>query len=401
MENKLDTPRGNRINIAIIGRTNAGKSSLINAICNEEISITSEVAGTTTDAVKKPYELIPVGPVTFFDTAGIDDISNLGELRIKATKKILYKSDIALIVIDENGILDKDKIIINEIKQLNIPFIVIFNKVDVNPAKQENVNYCTQNQIKHIQISSKNKLNINELKQLIIKIIPPELKEDPLLIGDIINKGDNVILVVPIDLSAPKGRIILPQVMTIREILDVGANAIVIKEDQIIQTLDNLKNPPRLVITDSQAIEKVSQDVPMNIPLTTFSTVFARFKGDFNVLLKGAAAIENLKDNDKILIAEACSHHVQKDDIGRFKIPNWIKKYTGKKLTFDTVAGGDFPENLEDYALVISCGACMLNRCEMMRRITECVRRGIPISNYGIVISKAHGTLERTTQPFL
>jgi [FeFe] hydrogenase H-cluster maturation GTPase HydF len=286
-------------------------------------------------------------------------------------------------------------------KQLNIPFIVIFNKVDINSAKKNDLDYCKNANINFIQISSKNKLNINELKEFIIKIIPPELKEDPLLIGDIINKSDNVILVVPIDLSAPKGRIILPQVMTIREILDVGANAIVIKEDQIIQTLSNLKNPPRLVITDSQAIEKVAKDVPMNIPLTTFSTVFARFKGDFNVLLKGAAAIENLKDNDKILIAEACSHHVKEDDIGRFKIPNWIKKYTGKKLIFDVVAGGDFPENLEEYALVISCGACMLNRCEMMRRITECVRRGIPVSNYGIVISKAHGTLERTAKPFL
>lgn len=390
------TPRGSRLIISIIGRRNTGKSSLINALIGEEISIVSDTPGTTTDPIAKSYELLPYGPVTFYDTAGLDDEGEIGKKRVEASKKILWRTDIAVVVTDEQGITAYEESIIKELNNMSIPYVVAFNKCDVG----NNTNTFSSNDFQAIKTSAKNGKNISELKDLIIASIPSEMKNEPVLAGDLFTEGDTVICVTPIDLAAPKGRLIVPQVQMMREILDNDAVGIIVKERELDEALRNLKNPPKLVITDSQAILKVSGDVPNEIPLTTFSILFARFKGDLDMLVNGAEAIDSLKSGDKVLIGEACSHHTQADDIGRVKIPRWLNQYTGCKLDVEVFSGHDFPENLEDYKLVIHCGACMLNRAEMIRRVRECVRRGIPITNYGVAISKLQGVLERTIRPF-
>ncbi len=393
-------PRGERLIISLIGKRNAGKSSLINAIVGQEIAIVSDIAGTTTDPVAKHYELLPLGPVTFYDTAGIDDKGELGEKRIKATKKVLLKSDLALIVIDEQGIDERTEKIIYEIKELKIPYILVFNKSDIKEPDEKDIHLADKIGANHICVSAKTGKNIDDLKNLMIKLAPSYLKEERVLVGDLIRGGDIVVLVVPIDLAAPKGRLILPQVQTIREILDNDATAVVVKERELEDTLRNLKKKPALVITDSQAILKVSADVPNDIKLTTFSILFSRYKGELSEFVRGAKKIDELKDGDNILISEACSHHVQSDDIGRVKIPRWLLQYTGKELNIDVVSGSDFPDDLEKYSLIIHCGACMLNRMEMMRRLNESLRRNVPITNYGIAISKLQGVLERVLEPF-
>lgn len=393
-------PRGERLIISIVGKRNAGKSSLINAITSQNIAIVSDVAGTTTDPVAKHYELLPLGPVTFYDTAGIDDTGDLGEKRIKATKRVLWKSDIAIVVIDEKGIDNKTKEIISIIKDLKIPFIIVFNKIDLNEPKEKDIDFCRSNGYYFIKVSAKDNINVRELKEKIIEISPMYLKEERVLVGDLIKGGDIVVLVVPIDLAAPKGRLILPQVQTIREILDNDAIAMVVKERELEYTLDSLNRKPSIVITDSQAILKVSADVSNDIKLTTFSILFSRYKGDLSIFVKGVEKIDELKDNDKVLIAEACSHHVQSDDIGRVKIPRWLLQYTGKDLDIEVVSGSNYPENLEDYSLVIHCGGCMLNRMEMIRRMNESIRRDVPITNYGLTISKVQGVLDRVLLPF-
>ncbi len=393
-------PRGERLIISLIGKRNAGKSSLINAIVGQEIAIVSDTAGTTTDPVAKHYELLPLGPVTFYDTAGIDDKGELGEKRIKATKKVLLKSDLALIVIDEQGMDERTEKIIYEIKELKIPYILVFNKTDIKEPDEKDINFADKIGANHICVSAKTGKNIDDLKNLIIKMAPTYLKEERVLVGDLIKGGDIIVLVVPIDLAAPKGRLILPQVQTIREILDNDATAVVVKERELEDALRNLKKKPALVITDSQAILKVSADVPEDIKLTTFSILFSRYKGELSEFVRGAKRIDELKDGDNILISEACSHHVQSDDIGRVKIPRWLLQYTGKELDIDVVSGSDFPEDLEKYSLIIHCGACMLNRMEMMRRLNESLRRNVPITNYGIAISKLQGVLERVLEPF-
>ena len=393
-------PRGERLIISLIGKRNAGKSSLINAIVGQEIAIVSDIAGTTTDPVAKHYELLPLGPVTFYDTAGIDDKGELGKKRIKATKKVLLKSDLALVVIDEQGIDERTEKIIYEIKELKIPYILVFNKTDIKKPDEKDIHLADKIGANHICVSAKTGENINDLKNLIIKLAPSYLKEERVLVGDLIRGGDIIVLVVPIDLAAPKGRLILPQVQTIREILDNDATAVVVKERELEDTLRNLKKKPALVITDSQAILKVSADVPEDIKLTTFSILFSRYKGELSEFVRGARRIDELKDGDNILISEACSHHVQSDDIGRVKIPRWLLQYTGKELNIDVVSGSDFPEDLEKYSLIIHCGACMLNRMEMMRRLNESLRRNVPITNYGIAISKLQGVLERVLEPF-
>ncbi len=393
-------PRGERLIIAIVGKRNAGKSSLINAITGQQTSIVSDIAGTTTDPVAKHYELLPLGPVTFYDTAGFDDVGELGEKRIKATYKILWKSDIAVIVIDEKGMDENDYKVIDKVKELKIPFVIVFNKSDIKKAKDNDKKYCDKNGLQYIEVSSKTGENINSLKEKIISLSPKELKRERALLADLIKEGETVILVVPIDLAAPKGRLILPQVQAIREILDSDAISVVVKERELESVLNNLKSKPSIVITDSQAVLKVSADVPNDIPLTTFSILFARYKGDLKELTDGANKIDKLKDGDRVLIAEACSHHVQADDIGRVKIPRWLLQYTGKELKIDIASGSDYPENLEEYSLIIHCGGCMLNRMEMMRRIKESLRRKISITNYGVAISKLQGVLERVIKPF-
>ncbi len=393
-------PRGERMIITLTGKRNAGKSSLINALINQDVAIVSDVAGTTTDPVAKSYELLPLGPVTFYDTAGIDDVGELGEKRIAKTKKILFRSDIALVVIGEQGITDYDKNFIKDIQQYRIPFIVVFNKQDIQKVSQKDIDYCHVNKLKYYQVSAKEKAGIAELKDQIIALAPDILKHEKVLIGDLINPGDLVLLIAPIDLAAPKGRLILPQVQVLREILDNDALGMIVKEREIEEALHSFARKPDLVVTDSQVVLKVSGDVPEDIPLTTFSILFARYKGDLDKLVEGARKIDNLKDGDKVLIAESCSHNINCDDIGRVKIPRWLTQYTGKNLDFEFSSGHDYPDDLEKYDVVLHCGACMLNQQAMGRRILEAERRNVAITNYGVAISKLQGVLDRCLEPF-
>ena len=393
-------PRGVRLVIVLVGRRNAGKSSLVNAIAGQEIAIVSDHPGTTTDPVAKPYELLPLGPVTFYDTAGLDDEGELGDLRVRATRKILWRSDVAVVVISEQGITHYEKKIVDEIRDLDIPFLMVFNKSDLARPSDPDLAFCRENSLPYLIISAKDNVNITAVKEAIIDIAPPEIKREPLLAGDLINEGDWVVCVVPIDLAAPKGRLILPQVQVLREILDCDALGLMVKEKEIDAALSGLHRKPALVITDSQVVMSVAGDVPEDIPLTTFSILFARYKGDITKLTAGAAAIDDLKDGDRVLIAEACSHHPVADDIGRVKIPRWITQYTGRDLNFDVYSGHDFPEHLEKYRLAVHCGGCMINRVEMLRRIKECRRRGVAITNFGLAISKVQGVLDRVIKPF-
>jgi len=360
----------------------------------------SNTPGTTTDPVAKHYELLPLGPVTFYDTAGLDDSGELGQLRIKATRKILWRTDVALVVVGAEGLTEYEKGIIDDIRELDIPIIVVFNKRDLGEPSTKGLAYCREMGLESVIVSATTGAGIKELKQTIIDSTPPEMKHNPVLVGDLINEGDWVVCVVPIDQAAPKGRLILPQVQVLREILDCDAIAITVKEREIEEALAGLNRKPALVITDSQVIHSVAGDVPDDVPLTTFSTLFARYKGDLAQLVNGARTIDSLQDGDTILIGEACSHHSVADDIGRVKIPRWISQYTGKSLKFETYSGHDFPQNLERFRIAIHCGACMLNRTEMLRRINECNRRGVPVTNYGIAISKVQGVLQRVIAPF-
>ncbi|MDD2332166.1 MAG: [FeFe] hydrogenase H-cluster maturation GTPase HydF [Candidatus Cloacimonetes bacterium] len=395
------TPRGERLNITLLGNRNSGKSSLINALTGQEIAIVSDIPGTTTDPVDKRYELIPIGPVTFFDTAGLDDVGELGAKRIKTTLKVLYKTDIAIFVNDGTPFTQSEYDTIKRLQDMKIPFVVFFNKADLRQADIANVAYCTEHKISSLIVSAFSHLNIDEAKQLLIEFAPQHLKENRVLVGDLISMHDTVILVTPIDLSAPKGRLILPQVQALRDLLDYHAVVLVVQESELSAALASLKDAPKLVVTDSQVVLEVWKTLPEDVNLTTFSILFARYKGELDILVEGIRQIDELADGDKILIAEACSHHVESDDIGRFKIPNWLKKYTGKDLSFEVYAGHDFPENLEDYALIIHCGACMLNQMETSRRILEAQRRGVPITNYGLTISKSQGVFERAIAPLL
>lgn len=389
-------PSGMRLTVAIIGNANAGKSALLNQIVGQDTAIVSAVAGTTTDAVLKPYELIPLGPVCFYDTAGLDDKTELGEKRICATQKVIRKADLALLVIGKDGVDDLARQHLALLNEKKIPFIPVFNFRDLRQLNDEDREIFER--YKGAFVSAKTAEGMEELKQRMIDVLTPLAQESPLL-ADLIKPKDVVLLVVPIDLAAPKGRLILPQVQALREILDAGAMPVVAKVSEVGDVLRKLNSAPDLVITDSQAVKEVAQIVPDTIPLTTFSTLFARYKGDFSAQLNGANTIDALHEGDKVLIAEGCSHHITCDDIGRVKIPNWILKYTGKNIQFDYAQGTDFPDNLNDYALVIHCGGCMLNRAEMRRRINECARQNIHVTNYGILISKMMGVLDRVVRP--
>ncbi|BDY05974.1 [FeFe] hydrogenase H-cluster maturation GTPase HydF [Ferrimonas sp. YFM] len=406
MQNAADaaaqaTPRGMRYQIALVGRRNVGKSSLLNAMTGQQISIVSETKGTTTDAVAKPYELLPLGPVTIFDTAGIDDEGDLGALRVGATHKVLCRADMAMLIADDQGLGDYELALIEQMQSLELPFLVVFNKGDSHQPSRDDLAFCLERSLAHICVSATTGSNISALKQRLFELAPEELKAEPVLAGDLYRSGDVVLCVAPIDTAAPKGRLILPQVQVLREALDRSAMAMVVKETELADALKRFTTPPKLVITDAQVIKFVDQVVPNSIPLTTFSSLFARFKGDLPPMVAGAERFDSLEEGDKVLIAEACSHNVQEDDIGRVKLPNWIGKYTGKSLQFDVVSGHDFPDNLEEYALVIHCGACMFNRTEMLRRVRECQRRGVPITNYGVAISKLQGVLPRVIAPLM
>jgi [FeFe] hydrogenase H-cluster maturation GTPase HydF len=395
------TPRGDRVHIALFGKRNAGKSSIINAITNQDIALVSSVKGTTTDPVYKAMEILPIGPVVLIDTAGLDDIGELGELRKQKTYEVLNKTDLAILVIDgEIGITDFEKTILKSIKEKKIPVVGVINKIDIYDVSEDTLSsYEKELGLKLIPLSAINKKGIEDLKTALIKHLPED--EDKFkLVGDIINPGDFIVLVVPIDKAAPKGRLILPQQQVIRDILESDAICVVTKEYELRETLANIGKKPKLVITDSQVFSKVSADTPKDIMLTSFSILFARYKGDLNSLVKGAKKLDSLEDGDKILISEGCTHHRQSDDIGTVKIPRWIRQYTGKQLTFQYSSGMKYPDNINDYSLIIHCGGCMLNRREMQYRISQTIEKDIPIVNYGVLIAYVQGILHRSLEPF-
>ncbi len=399
-----ETPKGNRLHIALFGRTNVGKSSFLNMVMGQDIAITSPIAGTTTDVVEKAMELLPIGPVLFLDTAGLDDTSVLAELRIKKTQKVFNRADICILVLEPDIWTDYEESVIKEAEKRKIPVIGVINKIDLQKPSQEFVNEVKRKIGRVIQVSSVDKENrdeyINALKTQILEVCPNDFIQPPPLIGDLLPPGGLAILVVPIDLQAPKGRLILPQVQTIRDALDNDAAALIVKERELAYILTILNRPPDIVVCDSQVVLKMCADVPREIPATTFSILFSRYKGDLVEQAKGAAYIEALRPGDKVLIAEACTHHPIEDDIGRVKIPRWIRQYVGGDLQIDVYAGRDYPENLKEYKLVIHCGGCVLNRREMLTRIHMAKSAGVPITNYGVCISFLQGVIRRTLSPF-
>lgn len=396
-----DTPKGNRLHIAIFGRRNAGKSSLINRLTNQEIALVSNIPGTTTDPVYKTMEILPIGPVVIIDTAGIDDAGQLGALRIERTMQVLNKADLAVLVIDAgSGISEFDREMIELIRKKAIPAIVVMNKMDVAFIDEQILaGLSVEVKLPVLAISAKTGSGMEELKRQIIKQAPENWDNIP-VIGDLLNPGDTVVLVVPIDLAAPKGRLILPQVQTIRDILDHDAYCIVVKERELREALSNMRSLPKMVVTDSQEFLKVAADTPDEVLLTSFSILFARHKGDLATLVAGAKAIDRLQPGDRVLIAEGCTHHRQADDIGKVKIPRWLRQMVGGELKFEWVSGGSFPTALTDYQLIVHCGACMLNRREMLYRLSEAREKRVPIVNYGILIAHVHGILQRALKPF-
>ena len=390
----MKTLKAMRLHIGIFGRTNVGKSTLINKITNQEVSIVSDIPGTTTDVVEKSMELLPIGAVTFLDTAGLDDTTELGEKRIEKTKKILARTDVAVIVTDNQGIGQYENKLIQELNTLKIPYFII-----ANIKNNEKFSHNEQTKIAITTSIMTSPTFIHEFKNTLIKLLPEDFVNSPKIVGDLIPAKSTIILVTPIDKEAPKGRIILPQVQTIRDLLDNNCLTYIVKETELAQALENLKEPPALVITDSQAFKKVDEVVPENIPLTSFSILFARLKGDLDAFIAGANAIEKLKDGDKVLILESCTHHAIEDDIGRVKIPNLLRKKTGKDLIIEHFSGHDFP-SIEDYSLIIHCGACMTNRREILSRILIANQKLIPITNYGITISYCLGILPRAIKIF-
>ncbi len=392
------TPVSNRLHIGIFGKRNTGKSSLINAITGQDVAIVSSVAGTTTDPVYKTMEILPIGPCVLIDTAGIDDEGLLGEERVRRTQKILRKTDVGIIVVEPDTKVNKfEQELVSAFKDKKIPFIFVINKCELKGELARN--YLEDNKLPFIEVSAKLNRGIEDLKKKIMELAPLHWSPVP-LVADIIDEKDVVILVCPIDSAMPQGRLILPQVQVMRDILDRNAIAIVTKETELKKSISSLKNVPRLVITDSQVFETVRDILPEGYPLTSFSTVFARHKGDLNAFIKGVYAIEKLEDKDEILIAEACTHHVQPEDIGRTKIPTWLLNYTKKDLHYEVVAGGDFPQDLKRFKLIISCGGCMVNRREIMHRIETSKSQGVPITNYGILMAYLSGILERVISPF-
>lgn len=401
MNSLNQTPSGNRIHIALFGRTNAGKSSIINALTNQNIALVSDVKGTTTDPVYKAMELLPLGPIMLIDTAGLDDFTELGELRKTKTIEVLNKTDVAMIVIDGSEPPSQyDKEIIEIIKNKKIPSVIIINKIDLcDNIEDLKTTFEKEFNSDIILASAKDKIGIKEIKNELIKLSPED--EDKFkIVGDLINPGDFVVLVTPIDKAAPKGRLILPQQQTIRDILESDAISIVTKEFELKETLENLGKKPKLVICDSQVFLKVSADTPKDIMMTSFSILFARQKGNLLELVKGAKAVEKLEDGDKVLIAEACTHHRQSDDIGTVKIPRWLRQITGKDLIFEFTSGYTFPDNIKDYKLIVHCASCMLNRRAMLHRIQVAEDAEVPIVNYGVLISYVHGIMDRALEPF-
>ncbi|MGB7594331.1 MAG: [FeFe] hydrogenase H-cluster maturation GTPase HydF [Erysipelotrichaceae bacterium] len=388
-----ETPRANRPHIALFGRTNTGKSSLINALTNQELALVSEINGTTTDPVYKSMEILPLGPVVLIDTAGLDDNSELGSLRIRKSMEVLNKTDIVILVADASaGLTSIEHDFINKIKSRRLPLLVLFNKADLI----DQTPVCNE---PHLIVSAKTRLNIDEALSLLGKMKPTH--EDKFkLVGDLVQPRDIVILVTPIDKAAPKGRLILPQQQVIRDLLESDCITLIVKENELKEAIESLSKKPKLVITDSQVFLKAAADTPKDVNLTSFSILFARYKGDLEVYIAGIRALERLKDGDKILIAEGCTHHKSCDDIGTVKLPRWIRQYSGKRLEFIATSGNTFPQNIRDYALVLMCGSCMLNRQEVEYRLDKVKQDHIPILNYGMAIAHVQGILRRSLQMF-
>lgn len=401
---ELNTPKSLRIHIGIFGRTNVGKSTLVNYISGQDTSIVSAVAGTTTDSVYKSMEFSPLGPVTFIDTAGIDDISILSKERIERTTKIFDLTDVAIIVLEPNIFTDFEQNIIKKLTDKENPFLFV-----INNYKKEKLNDKFLQQLsnyKFIETELLQETNYREqflsaLKQIFLSVIPEDVLNLQPLTQNIIKSFQTVVMVVPLDLGAPKGRLILPQVQMIRACLDINAIVIIAKETELKQTLEKLKDKPDIVICDSQVVKKVLDIIPKDVAFTTFSIIFSSNKSDFKTMLEGIKAIKNLKPENKILIAEACSHHASKDDIGRVKIPKLLSKYLGFDIKFDVSSGIDYPKNLEQYSLIIHCGGCMINKKQMISRLNYAAEKKVPITNYGMVISFVNNTLDRVIEPFI
>ncbi len=394
----MKTPKGFRLHIGLFGRRNVGKSSLLNAMTRQQVSIVSDTAGTTTDPVEKPMELLPVGPVLFIDTAGIDDEGALGELRIQKTRQVFERTDIGVLVAEAGqwGVFEQG--ILKELADRQVPTIVVLNKTDQAPdAAMPDI---LDKDIAVVKVNALQGHGILELRQAILRAAPDDYINQPAILGDLVPPGQMAVLVVPIDKEAPKGRLILPQVQSIRDLLDHDALCLVVKERELAAALNRLKQPPKLVVTDSQAFLKVAADTPLDVPMTSFSILFARFKGNLVSQVQGTLAIDQLKTGDKVLVAESCAHHPIGEDIGRVKIPRWLTQYVGGKLQFDHVQGHDFPDNLSDYKLVIHCGACTTNRREVLSRVLRCRQAGVSMTNYGLVIAFSLGIFERALGPF-
>ncbi|MBN2063201.1 MAG: [FeFe] hydrogenase H-cluster maturation GTPase HydF [Sedimentisphaerales bacterium] len=393
------TPKGMRLHIGLFGRRNVGKSSLLNAIVRQSVSIVSDVAGTTTDPIEKPMELLPIGPVVFIDTAGVDDVGALGELRVEKTRGIFRRTELAIVVTD--GIWDKyEQGLTDELRAFNIPVIAVLNKTDLQSPAQEAIDKLNVQKIDYVTTSALGNEGIDQLRQLLVKKTPDDFLNTPTILADLVPPGELAVLVVPIDKEAPKGRLILPQVNCIRDLLDNDSYCMVVKERELRDCLDRLKTPPALVVTDSQAFLKVDADTPPEILMTSFSILFARYKGDLDQFVIGATKIDSLKPGDKVLIAEACSHHPSCEDIGRVKIPRWLRQYVGGDLQADVIQGHNFPSDLGQYKLMIHCGGCMFNRREVLSRTMLCQQVGVPVTNYGLAIAYCLGIFQRALKPF-
>ena len=398
------TPKSLRLQIGLFGRTNVGKSSFLNLVAGQDVAITSPVAGTTTDVVEKSMELLPLGPVVFLDTAGLDDRSVLAEARLRKTLKIFDRSDIITLVVEPNTWTDYEEKTLEEAKKREIPTILVVNKIDLGISSPEFMGELHSKTSRVLLCSSVDFEHrdpiLNQYKKFLIEVCPDDFLKPPALVGDLLPEAGLAVLIVPIDLQAPKGRLILPQVQTIREALDFDASVMVVKEREYSHSLANLKSHPHLVICDSQVVLKMVADTPEGIACTTFSILFARNKGDLVELARGAAIIETLKPGDRVLIAEACTHHAIEDDIGRVKIPRWIRQYVGGDLRIDVFSGRDYPDDLQEYKLIIHCGGCMLTRREMLTRIQKARETKVPITNYGLSISFSQGVIRRVLSPF-
>jgi [FeFe] hydrogenase H-cluster maturation GTPase HydF len=393
-------PRGVRLHIGIFGRRNVGKSSLLNALTRQQVSIVSPEPGTTTDPVEKPMELLPVGPVLFIDTAGIDDVGALGAQRVDRTMKALDRTELAILVLAEEGLGSLELGLLDAFDARKIPVLPVINKSDLKKPDDATLDRLIHRGLKPLVVSAVRGDGLAEIREALVDLTPDDFLNAPTILSDLVPPGECAVLVVPVDKEAPKGRLILPQSQAIRDLLDNDSYAIVVKERELREALDRLKRKPALVVTDSQAFLKVAGDTPPDVPLTSFSILFARQKGDLLQFARGALAIDNLQPGDRIAVAEACSHHPIGEDIGRVKIPRWLSQYVGGALTVDHVQGRDFIADPKDYKLVVHCGSCMLNRREVLSRLFTCSRAGVPITNYGMAIAYSLGIFERALQPF-